>query len=86
MVEEQDVYVRSVSGPCGRLYPQMTANPEAAIYVDRQRLAARALPVSNEATIADVSTTILRTYHTSPSAKGMVCEEALPPTRRLEPA
>jgi len=86
VIDGQYVYVRSWLGLKGRWYQEITANPDAAIHVDGQRLAVHAMPVTDAALIARVSDNILRKYHHSPSAKGMVREEILPTTLRLEPA
>jgi hypothetical protein len=84
-VDDNDVYVRSVRGRNGRWYQAITANPDAAIHVDGQRLAVHAVPVTDEALIARVSNDILRKYRHSPSANSMVRKEILPTTLRLEP-
>ncbi len=86
VVDGQDVYMRSWRGLKGRWYQEITANPDAAIHVDGQRLAIHAVPVTDEALIARVSNNILRKYRRSPSANGMVRKEILPTTLRLEPA
>jgi len=86
MVDEQNVYVRSWLGLKGRWYQEITANPDAAIHLDGQRLPVRAVPVTDEALITRVSDNILRKYHHSSSANGMVREEILPTTLRLDPA
>jgi len=86
MVDNNDVYVRSVRGQNGRWYQEIIANPDAAIHLDGQRLAVYALPVTDEALIAQVSNNILQKYRGSPSARSMVRKEILPTTLRLEPA
>ena len=84
MVADNEVFVRSVRGRNGRWYQEITANPDGAIHLDGQRLAVRAVPVTDETTIARVSNEVLRKYHDSPSAKSMVRAETLPTTLRLE--
>jgi len=86
MVDNQDVYVRSWRGPNGRWYQEITANPDAAIHMNGQRLPVHALPVADEAIITRVSNNILRKYHHSPSADSMVRVEMSPTTLRLDPA
>lgn len=86
MVDDQNVYIRSWLGLKGRWYQEIKANPDAAIHMNGQRLPVRAVPVTDEALIARVSNNILRKYHHSPSANGMVREEILPTTLQLEPA
>jgi hypothetical protein len=84
VVDNDEVYVRSVRGRNGRWYQEIVANPDGAIHVDGQRIAVHALPVSDEAVIARVSKEILRKYHGSASARSMVREETLPTTLRLD--
>jgi len=86
MVNDHEVYVRSVRGRNGRWYQEITAKPDAAIHLDGQRLAVHAVPVTDEALIARVSNEIFRKYGDGPSANSMVREETLPTTLRLEPA
>ena len=86
MVDNNQVYIRSVRGRNGRWYQQITANPEGAIHVDGQRIAVHAVPVTDEETITHVSNEVLRKYHDSPSAPSMVRIETLPTTLLLEPA
>ena len=86
IVDDQNVYIRSWLGRNGHWYQEITANPDAAIHVNGQLLAVHAVPVTDEALIARVSNNILQKYHHSPSAKGMVRQEILPTTLRLEPA
>ena len=86
IVDDNDVYVRSVRGSNGRWYQRIKANPDAAIHIDGRRLAVHAMPVIDEALIARVSNDYLRKYRDDPSANSMVLAEILPTTLRLEPA
>jgi len=85
IVDDNDVYVRSVHGGNGRWYQNITAKPDAAIHIDGRRLAVHAVPVTDEALIARVSNSYLRKYRGSPFVNSIVREEALPTTLRLEP-
>src|SRR6266567_8041914 len=85
VVDDNNVYVRSVRGRNGHWYQEITANPDAAIHVDGRRLVVHAVPVTDEALIARVSNDYLRKYRDDPSANSMVLEETLPTTLRLEP-
>ena len=86
VVDDNDVYVRSVRGRNGRWYQEATANPDAAIHVNRQHFAVHAVPVADQAFIARVSNGYLRKYRDDPDVNSMVREEILPTTLRLEPA
>ena len=85
IVDDNDVYIRSVRGRNGHWYQNITANPNAAIYIEGRRLAVHAVPVTDKALIARVSNDNLRKYRDDPSANSMVLEEILPTTLRLEP-
>ena len=85
VVDDNDVYVRSVRGRNGRWYQHITAKPDAAIHIDGRRLAIHAVPVTDKALIGRVSNDYLRKYRDDPSANSMVIEEILPTTLRLEP-
>ena len=85
IVDDNDVYVRSVRGRNGRWYQHITAKPDAAVHIDGRRLAVHAMPVIDEALIARVSNDYLRKYRDDPSANSMVLAEILPTTLRLEP-
>ncbi len=86
MVEDQNVYVRSWLGLKGRWYQEIKANPDAAIIMDGQHHPVHAVPVTDEAVISRISDNLLRKYHRSSSANGMVREEILSTTLQLEPA
>src|SRR5260370_22265146 len=72
MVNDHEVYVRSVRGRNGPWYQEITANPDAAIHLDGQRLAVHAVPVTDESRIARVSNETFRKYCAGPSAHAMV--------------
>ena len=82
------VFVRSVRGGKGRWYREVSANPAAALHVGHDRIAVRAVPVTDEAKIGAVSEAYREKYgRTSPgSTRAMVQPETLPTTLRLEPA
>ena len=86
VVDENDVYVRSVHGRNGRWYQEATANPDVAIHVNGQRFAVHVVPVADQAFIARVSNGYLRKYRDDPDLNSMVRDEILPTTLRLEPA
>jgi hypothetical protein len=82
------VFVRSVRGGRGRWYREVSANPAAALHVGDDRIPVRAVPVTDDATIAAVSEAYREKYgRTSPgSTRAMMQPETLPTTLRLEPA
>ena len=82
------VFVRSVRGGKGRWYREVSANPAAALHVGNDPIPVRAVPVTDDATIAAVSEAYREKYgRTSPdSTRAMVQPDTLPTTLRLEPA
>lgn len=85
VVAGDDVFVRSVRGSAGRWYQEIKANPAATVHIDGQRIPVRAVPVTDDATIARVSDAYRQKYRNNPSLPSMVRDEILPTTLRLEP-
>ena len=85
VVAGDDVYIRSVRGRAGRWYQEIKANPAAAVHIDGQRIPGRAVPVTDDATIARVSEAYRQKYRNDASLPSMVHDEILPTTLRLEP-
>ena len=85
VVVGEDVSIRSFHGNAGRWYQEIKANPAAAVYVAGQRIPVRAVPVTDDATIARVSDEYRSKYRNDPSMSAMVRDEVLPTTLRLEP-
>ncbi len=79
------VFVRSVRGSAGRWYQEITANPIATVHVNGQPILVRAVPVTDDATIARVSDTYRRKYRNDSSLPSIVRDEILPTTLQLEP-
>jgi hypothetical protein len=77
-----------VRGGKGRWYREASANPAAALHVGDERIPVRAVPVTDDATIAAVSKAYQEKYgRTSPgSTRAMLQPETLPTTLGLEPA
>ena len=68
---DDDIFIRSFTGPKGKWYHDMLANPEADVEFDGKAIHVRGILVKDRAT--------------SPYAKDMVRDEVLPTTLRLEP-
>jgi hypothetical protein len=87
VVDGSDAYVRSVRGPAGRWYRELTANPHGAVHAGGQRVPAHAVPATDPDTVARVSAAISKKYASrwqGPTA-AMLREDTLPTTLRLEP-
>jgi hypothetical protein len=85
VVEEGEVYVRSLKGDAGRWYKEALANPEVVVHVDGEAYPARAALANDEQSIARASTGLQRKYADSPYLETMIRDEILDTTLRLEP-
>jgi hypothetical protein len=85
VVEAGDVYVRSVRGGRGRWYRELTDFPEGALLVGDRRVAIRAAPASDVASIDACSRGLRRKYRGDPSLDSMLRPDVLPTTIRLVP-
>jgi hypothetical protein len=83
-----DVFVRSVRGPKGRWYREISSNPEGALHVEGERIPVRATPAADDTTVDAVSDAIRSKYEqTSPkSTASMVRPDTLPTSLKLSPA
>jgi hypothetical protein len=88
VVVEGEVFVRSVRGPRGRWYREISLNPKGALYVENNRLPVRAAHATDDTTVDAVSDAIRSKYgETSPkSTASMVRPDTLPTTLKLSPA
>lgn len=85
VVGDDQVFVRSVSGPKGRWYRDLKAGGPATLEVAGRDLAVAAVPETGAEAIERVSSEYLKKYRPSPYAQAMVKPEVLPTTLRLDP-
>jgi hypothetical protein len=85
VVDEGEVYIRSVDGEKGRWYQRTIDNPFVAIHVDGESLEFRAVHVKEPATIGAVSDAYRAKYPPGGSLDRMTREEVLDTTLQLEP-
>jgi hypothetical protein len=88
VVVDDEVYVRSVRGPKGRWYREISSNHEGALHVNDRRIPVRAIPATDGPTVESVSEAYRNKYEgrwPGPTA-AMVRPDALPTTLRLGPA
>ncbi len=88
VVDGDSAYVRSVRGPTGRWYRELSANPRGAIHVGGRRLDIVAEPATDADSITRVSDALRRKYEPrwpGPLA-GVLREQVLPTTMRVKPA
>jgi hypothetical protein len=88
VVVDGDVFVRSVRGPKGRWYREISSHPEGALHVEDTRIPVRAASVTDESTVDAVSAAFRRKYQQSSpaSTEAMVRPETLPTTLKLSAA
>ena len=84
-VADDEIFVRSWRGAKGRWYRDLAAGGPATLEFAGRRLAVRAIPASDPASVARTSREFLRKYQPSTHAREMVRSEVLPTTLRLEP-
>ena len=86
MVDGTDVYLRSVRGPAGRWFRDLSANPEGALDVAGRRVAFRAVQAADPRSIEACNQALQRKYEGIPGYAEMLQEHTLETTLRLEPA
>ncbi len=87
MVVDGEVFVRSVRGPEGRWYREISANPEGALHAENHRIPVRAAHATDDSTVEAVSEANRGKYEEAwpgPTA-GMLRTETLPTTLKLLP-
>jgi hypothetical protein len=88
VVVDGEVFVRSVRGPRGRWYREISSNPEGALHVGDERIPVRATPAADDEMVEAVSDAIRSKYRRfSPSSTAsMVLPDTLGTTLNLSPA
>jgi hypothetical protein len=85
VVDDEEVFIRSVRGARGRWYREAQANPAIAIHVDGRRLAGTAIPATDPESVERTSRALGRKYAADPALRTMLVPEILPTTLRVEP-
>ena len=79
------VYLRSVNGPRGRWYRELTATSQAVLHVAGEPIPVRALPAVDRASIDRCTRGLRDKYARDPALRTMLRPETLPTTLKLEP-
>ena len=79
-------YVRSYRGPRGRWFREASADPDVGIHVDGRRVAAKAVPATDPASVEACSDGLRAKYGSSQSLRAMLVDDVLPTTLKLVPA
>jgi hypothetical protein len=88
VVDGDAAYVRSVRGPAGRWYRELSSNPRGAVHAQGGRTAVSAAPATDPASVARVSELLRQKYEqrwAGPTAS-MLRDETLSTTLKLTPA
>jgi len=86
VVEDGQIYIRSVNGATARWYREAVARPDVALHVHGRRLPFLAVPATDASSIAACSAGLERKYKRSYSVRAMVAPSVLDTTLRLDPA
>jgi hypothetical protein len=85
VVDEDEAYIRSYRGSGALWYRDVVERPDIQLLADGMRLRIRAVPATDDLSIARCSSALERKYAGDPSTDAMVDEEILDTTLRLEP-
>ncbi len=85
VVVGEQVFVRSWKGNAGHWYQKVKTQAKAVVYLDGHPIFVQAVPLTDEATIVQVSDAYRRKYADDPFMPSMLRDEVLPTTLRLEP-
>lgn len=85
VVDDGEVFVRSVRGQSGRWYQRAQVQPEVVIHVAGRRIPARAHLAADEESVERTSAALRRKYRPGGSLDAMLRPETLETTMRLDP-
>jgi hypothetical protein len=85
VVEDGDVFIRSLRGRSGRWYRELVANPDAVLHVDGESVPVRGTVADDPGSVERASAGLRRKYAASGALRSMLRDEMLDATVRLEP-
>ncbi len=85
IVDDGQVFVRSLRGEAGRWYGEARANPAVALHVGGQRFTVTAIPATDPDAVDRTSAGFRAKYADDPSLDAMLDPDVLETTLRLEP-
>ena len=85
VVDDGDVFVRSVRGESGKWYQRARAEPDVTLRVGDDRIRFKAVPAWDAESVERVSAALRRKYPTGGSVDSMLHPEVLGTTLLLEP-
>lgn len=85
VVDDGDVFVRSLKGPHGRWYRELVANPTAVIHVRGEAAPVQAVQATDPDSIERTNEALRRKYSDSRALASMLADDILETTVRLDP-
>jgi hypothetical protein len=86
VVDESELFVRSVRGENGKWYQRALANPEVILHAAGTEIPARAESATDPISVERTSAALRRKYRKGPSLDSMLKTEIFGTTMRLDPA
>lgn len=86
VVDDGEVFVRSVRGEKGKWYQRALENPDVALDAAGTKITARAVPARDASSVERTSEALRRKYPKSKSLDSMMRSEILDTTMRLDPS
>jgi hypothetical protein len=86
VVDEGEVFVRSVRGEKGKWYQRALANPEVTLHVAGAEIPARAVAATDPSSVERTNEALGRKYKKGRSLDSMLKPEIFGTTMRLDPA
>ena len=85
VVDDGDVFVRSLRGTSGRWYRELLSDPAAVLHAQGERFSVQAVQASDPDSVERTSEALRRKYSDSRSLASMLDDDILDTTVRLEP-
>jgi hypothetical protein len=85
VVDDGDVFVRSLRGRSGRWYRELMSDPSAVLHTQHEEFAVQAVQANDPESVERASEALRRKYSDSRSLASMVADDILETTVKLEP-
>jgi len=85
VVDDGDVFVRSLRGASGRWYRELMSDPAAVLHAQDEEFPVQAVPANDPESVERTSEALRRKYSDSRSLDSMLQNDILDTTLKLEP-
>ena len=85
VVDDGDVFVRSLRGPSGRWYRELMSDPAAVLHTQHEEFPVQAVKANDPESVERTSEALRRKYSDSRSLVSMLADDILDTTVRLDP-